>query len=149
VRTVEVSVRQGNVARVHPFPWSPPKLWEDTRDPLFVWREIARCCDATPPEPLPEWVIKYLGEAAREIIAADAAPDTIPRTRLARVLAALGFSGGRGKAGAYRQLDKLLDSINAAISTVPQLMRRRNIDKKRAARIIKEHQNYWKNYWKR
>ena len=37
---------------------------EQTRNPLYVWQAMARCLNATPPAPIPDWCIPYLAEAA-------------------------------------------------------------------------------------
>jgi hypothetical protein len=39
----------------------------DDRNPLFVWEAIARCLNAEPRQPVPEWCLPYLAKAANDL----------------------------------------------------------------------------------
>jgi hypothetical protein len=141
---VEFRAEGGLVANL--IEWSPEKLWNDTQDPVIAWAAIKRCCDADPQVPLPEWVLtKYLAPAATAIcVIADALDKSDPRARLVRVLAALGFSSGRGKAGAYGRLAKLRASLDLAFSTVEKTAKDHSVTSRTAAQRIRQARKFWK-----
>jgi hypothetical protein len=43
------------------------RWWKQTTNPLHAWEAIARCLNADPPAPIPEWCLPYLAEVARNI----------------------------------------------------------------------------------
>jgi hypothetical protein len=43
------------------------RWWKQTGNPLYAWEAVARCLNAAPPAPIPEWCLPYLAEVARNI----------------------------------------------------------------------------------
>jgi hypothetical protein len=92
------------------------RWWDQTSNPLYAWEAIARCMNATPPAPTPEWCLPYLAEVARNItcLSWQVVGGRMPHEQAAkRVGRALGVA--RQGANAFAQVQKDGDAMRYAL----------------------------------
>ncbi len=92
------------------------RWWKQTSNPLHVWEAIARCLNADPPVPIPEWCLPYLADVARNITDLKW---QVARRRMPHEQAAKRVGGAlrvvRQGANAFAQVQKDSDAMRYAL----------------------------------
>jgi len=131
--------------------------WKKTNNPLYVWRVVAICLNATPRVPIPDWCLPYLATAAGNINNLTSGRDfrgererVSPDQAHALAVEALGLSS-QGKKNAFARVAEdaqdqrharnagfghdAVAAIEKARSVTPEHARRRLQRGKRLARL--------------
>jgi hypothetical protein len=120
------------------------RWWQKTKNPLYVWEAIMISRNTSPPEPIPDWCLPYLSEAATSITNlawATCRGEEEPTRARKKVAEKLGFVRQGRKNAFLRMLDdrKAMDTVLDARSGVSaareRLMADRSITQDRADRI--------------
>jgi len=121
--------------------------WRLRDNPLYAWEAISLSLSSKPPEPIPEWCLPYLRDAAAQIanlswrvgrgeLDSETANDLVPKA-LQFVTGVKGQKNAFARVADDRQLMKASLSEGYGLGGAQELAKQRNIEEETARRNIR------------